>query len=528
MKVSIIVLIYNARKYIEPLFDSVFSQTYKNFEVVAVINGSNDGSRELIAQKYPQVKIIDPQANLWFSKGNNLGIQQSSGELIYCVNQDVVLEPDNLENLVEAFKDEKVGAATGKVLRYDFVNNKKTKIIDSTGIIMSKSGRGRDRAQNESDNGQFDKFKIQDLKSEIVFGISGAVAMYRRSALEIVKYCSPVIATPNLIRGKPSNCLIIHGCPSRQEDLIDIRRMNAKHWIPWLAENLKRENLDVYTPIMPTPWAPVYEIWKKEFEKLPVNENSILVGHSCACPFLVRWLGETKRPIKKLVLVAPAKITKETHSEEIRKLYSFEIDESIRNRVSEIVILLGENDSDRVKSSAKIFSSALNSSIRVMKNYGHFTFEDMGTTEFPELLKEILRTDNGQVCEYFDEDLFAYWEDVDLSWRLNRAGFVNVYVPSAVSYHGRTAGSSRGGYLKIFQFIKHHRSISPQIRRLNYKNHILIYIKNAPFIHPLFILREIVMLGYIILFEISTLKVLPELFHQIPKILKKRKAQNVY
>jgi GT2 family glycosyltransferase len=505
MKVSIIVLIYNAKKYIEPLFDSIFSQTYKDFEVLAVINGSNDGSKELIAQKYPKVKIIDPQANLWFSKGNNLGIKQSSGELIYCVNQDVILEPNNLQKLIEAFKDEKVGAATGKVLRYDFINNKKTNVIDSVGIVMNKSGRGRDRGQNEIDNGQYDKFQQ-------VFGVSGAVAMYRRSALEKIKYCEA-----------KRNCIIIHGCPSKEEDLIDITRMNAKHWIPYVVENLKKKMANVLSPLMPNPWAPDYAAFKLEFEKYPVNENTVLVGHSCGCAFLVRWLGESKKKIKKLILVAPWKIPK-TKDSFRENFYNFSIDENLKLQSDEIVLFTSDNEREDGKQSLEIYNEKLSGRIIELKGRGHYTYEDMGTREFPELLEEILKADDRQVCEYFDEDFYAYWEDVDLSWRLNRAGFINVYVPNAVSYHGRTAGSSKGGYLKIFQFIKYHRSISPQIRKLNYKNHILMYIKNAPFIHPLFILREIAMLGYIVLFEISTLKVLPELFHQIPKILKKRKC----
>ena len=62
---------------------------------------------------------------------------------------------------------------------------------------------------------------------------------------------------------------------------------------------------------------------------------------------------------------------------------------------------------------------------------------------------------------------------------------------------------------------------------LNYKNHILMYIKNAKHVwHPAFILRELAMLGYIIIFETSTLKVIPELFRQLPSIWKKRKFAN--
>lgn len=117
-----------------------------------------------------------------------------------------------------------------------------------------------------------------------------------------------------------------------------------------------------------------------------------------------------------------------------------------------------------------------------------------------------------------------YWEDVDLAWRLRNAGYVACYVATAVAYHGRTAGQAEGGYLHLFKFIQHHKKLNKQILRWNYKNHILMYIKNARFIHPMFVLREIAMLGYIIIFETSTLGVIPELFRQLPKIWRKRKA----
>src|SRR5688572_10956500 len=104
-KVSVILVIYNAKRYIKPVFDSIFAQTHKNFEVLAVINGSNDGSEESIKQNYPQARIINPGENLFFSKGNNLGIMQTDGEFVLLVNQDMVLEPGHIEKLLKAFDD---------------------------------------------------------------------------------------------------------------------------------------------------------------------------------------------------------------------------------------------------------------------------------------------------------------------------------------------------------------------------------------------------------------------------------------
>ncbi len=125
--------------------------------------------------------------------------------------------------------------------------------------------------------------------------------------------------------------------------------------------------------------------------------------------------------------------------------------------------------------------------------------------------------------EYFDPDFHSYWEDVDLSWRMKNAGWKNIFVPEAVAYHGRTAGSSKGGYKDILGFIKHHKKLSPFVRQLNYKNHIFMYVKNSPYFYPQFFIREFFMLGYIVLFETSTLKVLPELFKKLPVMWKKRK-----
>ncbi|MEK7161395.1 MAG: glycosyltransferase, partial [Patescibacteria group bacterium] len=71
-KVIIVQVIYNTKRFIEPVFNAIFSQTHKNFEVVAVISGNDDGGKELLAEKFPLVKIIDPGYNIGFAKGHNL------------------------------------------------------------------------------------------------------------------------------------------------------------------------------------------------------------------------------------------------------------------------------------------------------------------------------------------------------------------------------------------------------------------------------------------------------------------------
>ena len=96
------------------------------------------------------------------------------------------------------------------------------------------------------------------------------------------------------------NCIIIHGCPSNKETAMNVEdRTFDKHWIPWVREQLLARGIKAETPLMPEPWEAVYENFKAKFETLEVNENTTLVGHSCGCAFIVRWLGETKQKIKK-------------------------------------------------------------------------------------------------------------------------------------------------------------------------------------------------------------------------------------
>lgn len=171
-------------KYIPQSFDSMLGQTFKDIEVIAVINGNNDKGKEYIAEHYPSVKIIDPGENLKFVRGHNLIFERTDTDFFQLVNQDLILEPTYVEKMIQAFEDPAVGAANGKIYQYDFTTNTRSKKIDTTGITYTKSGRGRSRGQHEIDEGQY------DTKLELI-GVDGAACMYRKSALEAVKYLRP-------------------------------------------------------------------------------------------------------------------------------------------------------------------------------------------------------------------------------------------------------------------------------------------------------------------------------------------------
>lgn len=186
------------------------------------------------------------------------------------------------------------------------------------------------------------------------------------------------------------NCIIIHGCPSDAEKANDSEtRTYDKHWIPWTKRELINRGIETKTPLMPEPWKPNYEKFKEEFGKYKVTENTILIGHSCGCAFLVRWLGETNQKIKKLILVAPWKIP-DKNDESRKEFYIYQIDDAIKSRVDDIIMFTSNDEEDEGKESLKIFHDTLGGKIIELKDHGHYTLKDMRTEEFPELLKEII------------------------------------------------------------------------------------------------------------------------------------------
>lgn len=130
--------------------------------------------------------------------------------------------------------------------------------------------------------------------------------------------------------------------------------------------------------------------------------------------------------------------------------------------------------------------------------------------------------------EYFDEDFFAYWEDLDLSWRLRLVGYECRYVPGAIVWHSRAARKSPGGYRHLRSFVQHHRRLPTDIVRWSWRNHLFAIIKNDfgwTFWRdlPMVLVRECAMLGYILLLERRALGAVPAFLRLLPRMLEKRR-----
>ncbi|WP_289045035.1 glycosyltransferase family 2 protein [uncultured Olleya sp.] len=105
MKLSVIILNYNVRHFLELCLQSVEAAiTNLDAEIIVVDNNSQDNSCAMVLQKFPEVKLIQNNQNLGFSKGNNIGVQQAKGEYLCILNPDTVVPEDCFEELFDFSK----------------------------------------------------------------------------------------------------------------------------------------------------------------------------------------------------------------------------------------------------------------------------------------------------------------------------------------------------------------------------------------------------------------------------------------
>jgi len=136
--VSVIIPIYNGEKYIEATINSVITQTYKNWELIIVNNGSTDNSLSLaskFAQQDERIKVISLQDN---SGGpahpRNIGINASNGSLIAFLDADDLWLETKLEKQVEALEDYDVGLCCSVGALIDS-NNQKIGVLNRLAIF---------------------------------------------------------------------------------------------------------------------------------------------------------------------------------------------------------------------------------------------------------------------------------------------------------------------------------------------------------------------------------------------------------
>jgi len=175
--VSIIVVNYNGLRFVRNCLESVLATDYPNFEVLFVDNGSTDGSVEQVNRLFgsdKRLKVLQNSRNLGFSEGNNIGFRSARGKYVVFLNQDTVVHPTWLKEIVYVMEsDRSIGAAQCKLYTEDRIH------LDSSGDVVDESGLALCIGFGELDAGQYDCIRQ-------IFSARGAAMIVRSEVFKEV------------------------------------------------------------------------------------------------------------------------------------------------------------------------------------------------------------------------------------------------------------------------------------------------------------------------------------------------------
>jgi hypothetical protein len=167
-----VIPVWNGRRWLDDCLGSIAAQTLTPREVIAVDNGSRDGSVAHLRANYPQVRVLELGTNTGFAFAVNRGIEAANEELVALLNTDVVLEPDWLARMSGALvTDPGAGSVAGKMLEL----GDHTLVYDA-GDVLRRDGVSEQRGRFCADDGSWDR-------AGEVFGACAGAAIYRRDAV---------------------------------------------------------------------------------------------------------------------------------------------------------------------------------------------------------------------------------------------------------------------------------------------------------------------------------------------------------
>ena len=176
--VSVLVATHRDLALLERALD-VFT-TMPGIEIVIVNNDPSQDVQSWAATHVPDARVIEMGFDAGYPRAMNAAIAASRGEFVLLLDSDLFLSSSYVPELIRFLASRpKIGAAGGKLLRYDLQMDCETDMIDTVGVLLGHNRRITGRGEGERDHGQYND-------AAQVFGIDGAGMFLRRSALESV------------------------------------------------------------------------------------------------------------------------------------------------------------------------------------------------------------------------------------------------------------------------------------------------------------------------------------------------------
>lgn len=167
--VSVVIPNWNGKHLLEICLPSLKKQSFKDFEVIIVDNGSKDDSISFIESNFPNYKVISLPKNIGFAGAVNAGIKASKGKYVVLLNNDTEVDKNCLKFLVQAaLKHPEAGMVAAKILNFY-----QRDLIDNTGDSVDSIGHSFTRGTGEKDGPKFNK-------AGYIFLVTGGGGLFKK------------------------------------------------------------------------------------------------------------------------------------------------------------------------------------------------------------------------------------------------------------------------------------------------------------------------------------------------------------
>src|SRR3990170_451833 len=188
---SVCIVTYQARDLLKDCLNSLVENTHSlTYEIIVTDNGSEDGTREMLATQFLAIRLIENQKNLGFSRPMNQSLQAAQGKYLLLLNPDTIILPHAFDMMVAFMETHpQVGICGPKVLNSDRTLQKSCRRGESRpwAVISYFTGLGKLFPGSRLFGEYLMSYKDEDESSEVA-GVAGSCMLVRRKVVDMIGY----------------------------------------------------------------------------------------------------------------------------------------------------------------------------------------------------------------------------------------------------------------------------------------------------------------------------------------------------